>query len=211
MLDSSIEVDPIGQNGLRVATVSRISSSVNPETGIFMWLRLYNLINRLATWPVVVLLLAGLILCALGFAWRQTKLGMQTRLLDTRIFDIYTPEDVRELFDALTKQGRQLYAATQLSLDIIFPILYASLIAILLVWLYDGEIEKKVIILPLLAMSADLLENITVAYLAITYNEKESVLAWASSIFTATKWALLFICAIALVIGVLSKIQVSSQ
>lgn len=167
-----------------------------------MWLGLYNLINRLSTWPVVVLLLAGLVICAVGFAWRQTKLGARIKLLDTRI--LYTPADVKELFHKLNKEGRQLYAATELSLDIIFPLLYGSLLAMLFVRVYNGDMGRKMILLPLLAMSADILENMMIAYLALNFNEKESVLAWVSSIFTATKWILLLICVIALLIGVLS-------
>jgi hypothetical protein len=167
-----------------------------------MWLQLYDLISRLATWPVGGLLVIGIGLCLAGFRWRQRKFGPQMKLLDTRIF--YTPADVKKLLEALGKQGRQLYAATQLSLDLVFPLLYALLLAILLLSVHEGEIERKLIVFPLLAMCADILENITIAYLALTFNEKESVLAWVSAMFTATKWIAWLLWGSAFVMGVIS-------
>ena len=157
-----------------------------------MLTRLYNLIYRLATWPVVALLFIAYILSNQGFVWRQTKLDSQLHLLDTRF--LYSPADAQNLFEILGHRGRAIYAITELSLDFMFPFIYGLLLAIFLVRLYSGHAGKLLIILPLLTMSADLLENATVAYLALSFGGKTSAFAWASTVFTATKWMSFLVC-----------------
>src|SRR5262245_5823950 len=113
-----------------------------------MQTRLYNLIHRLATWPVVALLFIAYIICGQGFVWRQIKLGPQLQLLDTRF--LYSPVEAQKLFEMLGQQGRQIYAITELSLDLIFPFIYGSLLAIFLVRLYSSNMGNFLILLPLL-------------------------------------------------------------
>ena len=164
-----------------------------------MRIALYNLIYRLASWPVVALLFIAYITFSLGFAWRQTILGSQVHLLDARFF--YSPTEAQKLFEMLGSQGRQIYAITELSLDLIFPLIYGSLLAIFLIRMYSGETGKNLIMLPLLVMSADLLENGTSAYLALSFDGNASTLAWAGSIFTTTKWVSFFACLVIVLIG----------
>jgi hypothetical protein len=94
----------------------------------------------------------------------------------------------------LGEQGRQIYGMTELSLDLIFPLIYGSLIGIFIIRLYNGDTGKKLIMLPLLTIAADLLENVAAAYLALSFDGKASTLAWASSIFTMTKWVRFLLC-----------------
>jgi len=157
-----------------------------------MWIGLYNLIHRLATWPVVALLFIANVIFNQGFSWRQSQFDPQIHLLDTRFF--YNPTKVQKLLEMLGESGRQKYAITELSLDLIFPLIYGSLLAVFLFRLHSGDIGKSLIMLPLLTMSADWLENGTAAYLALSFDGKSSTLAWVGAIFTATKWVSGMLC-----------------
>src|SRR5437879_2395351 len=110
----------------------------------------------LATWPVVALLVVGFLLCQMGFAWRHKALGPTHEVPDARLW--YTPDDVRTFFDQIGDCGRQLYAFTQVTLDLANPLLYGTLFAVLIVRLFGSRYPGLV---PLPVAAADLLENAT--------------------------------------------------
>ena len=80
----------------------------------------------------------GVVGCVAGLAWRQSRLaGLD--LLDGRGW--YTPEDAADLFDALDRldaSARAVYAATALTIDMVFPASYGLLLAVLLFRLFRG-------------------------------------------------------------------------
>src|SRR5262249_24984901 len=95
----------------------------------------YSWLER-GSWGRVGLLLAPSVAALAVFAIRDQVflLGASSdpaKLLDTRFW--YTPTDAREYLDRLGQSGRRLYAMTQLSLDIIFPVFYAGLLSSLFV------------------------------------------------------------------------------
>ena len=62
---------------------------------------IHNRLIRLATWPVLSLLVVGFIACVLGFHWRTGVLN--DRGPDSHFW--YTPDDVQELFTKWKKAG----------------------------------------------------------------------------------------------------------
>ena len=150
-----------------------------------MFLRLYQTIERLATWPVTALLVIVMLLCSQGFTWRSGALGYEIRTLDVRGW--YTPEDVQQLMAELGESGRQLYAITEVTLDLVFPLAYGTLFSILILRLYNSR-RAYLLLFPLGAMTADLLENLTAAILALTYSGEASPLAWFAAVCTVIKF-----------------------
>ncbi len=123
-----------------------------------------------------------------GLAWRQARLaGLD--LLDSRGW--YTPAEAAALFDALDQldsSARVVYAATALTIDMVFPACYGLLLAILLFRLFRGG--PPLYLLPLMVAVTDALENITVATLALTHAGAPSQLAWLAAVFTVGKTGL---------------------
>ena len=78
-----------------------------------------------------MLLFALFCLCAGVFELRSRALGYANKALDGR-WRGYSPEDVRKFFEAIGEDGRRLYARTERTLDVAFPIIYGSLFATLL-------------------------------------------------------------------------------
>lgn len=164
-----------------------------------MSVSLYELIRPIATWPVVALLLVAFILCVQAFSWGQRSLGYQHEVLDVRFW--YTPEDASKLLESLGERGRRLYAWTRVTLDVVFPVVYGTLFAVLITRLYQPEAARQLLLIPFGALVADLLENSMAAYLAWSYDGQESKLAWAALAFTLAKFLLFGISLVVLVVG----------
>ena len=141
------------------------------------------MLERWATWRVALTALAVAVACIAGLVWRRDRLG-GLELLDSRSW--YTPADAAALFealDALDAGARTLYAATGLTIDMAFPLAYGLLFAILLVRLFRAPF----FLLPLATAAADVLENATVAALALGYAGAPSPLVWLAAAFTLVK------------------------
>lgn len=154
---------------------------------------------------VVLTLLVGVLVA--GFAWRNAEItrladGQQVVPLDGR-FTGYTPDDAATLFDALGKQGRKLYAISELSLDLLFPAVYGALLAMLMLRLWRRPWLTLFMAVTLLTVLADLIENGLIAYLACTYSNGAQPLVHAASLATVTKWSLVAVVLAGVAIGVI--------
>ena len=151
-------------------------------------------VERCATWRIAVAALAGVLGCVAGLVWRHARLaGLD--LLDSRGW--YTPGEAAALFDALDRldaSARVVYATTSLTIDMVFPVSYGLLFALLLFVLFRGG--APLYLLPLAIALADALENITIAALALSYDGGSSPLAWLAAVFTLVK-TVLFVATLA--------------
>lgn len=143
---------------------------------------------RFAPARTAVAALVGVAGCVAGLVWRNARLaGLD--LLDSRGW--YTPEDAADLFHALDRldaSARTVYAATALTIDMVFPACYGLLLAVLLFRLFRGG--APLYLLPLAVALADALENITIAALALSHDGAPSPWAWPAAVFTLVKWLL---------------------
>ena len=128
------------------------------------------------------------------------KSYLAVQSLDVRSLG-YTRTEAGELLDALGPDGRRIYAWTEVTLDLVFPFVYGLLFAIPLVRLYEPR-QAWVLLFPLAGMAFDLLENVTVATLAWTYQQgQESGLATAASAFTRMKTLFLLLSLLLVLVG----------
>ena len=131
--------------------------------------------------------LAGVGACVAGLVWRHHRLG-GLELLDAR--GGYTPEEAAALLDALDAldaNARLVYAATGLTIDMAFPLAYGLLFTIVLVRLFRAPL----FVLPLALAGVDVLENLTVAALALGHAGPPSPVAWLAAGFTLVKTVLI--------------------
>jgi hypothetical protein len=164
-------------------------------------INLYESIRKVSTAKNAIIFCIIFVLCLVGFYWRQDEIGSALTLLDGRFY--YTPEEAAELLRLLGQRGRHLYAITQITLDVVFPLVYGALLAMAIVRLYSRKWASYWILFPLVAVVADLLENGTAAFLALTYNGQASPVAWAGSIFTGSKWLFLVLSFGTVLVGAL--------
>ena len=146
-------------------------------------------LQRLATRRVVIPTMLVALLCMAGFRWRDARLdGLD--LLDTRQW--YTPEQAAALFGALDRldsRARAVYAWTEVSIDMIFPVAYGLLFALLLLRLFgDG---RPFYLLPIVGAAVDVFENLSIALLASTYDGAPTSWTTVAAIFTLLKSGLI--------------------
>ncbi len=121
----------------------------------------------------------------------------------------YSPEYVRQLFEALGKEGRNAYLSLQLPVDMIYPALfalsYSSLLAFFLRKLRNPGIWMFAFCyLPILAGFADYTENIFFIWFLKSYPNLPEGLIKISSAFSVVKGvstSVYFVCLIAILIA----------
>lgn len=160
---------------------------------------LHRRLESLGTWPNVALLLVAFLVCLQGFDWRRKWLGPSPSLPDVRLG--YTPDELQEVFEVWGQGRCQLYAITQVTLDVAFPLVYGVLFAICVARLFTGERGRWMVVVPLLATLADLSENVVLAFLAWSYRDTVSPLAWIASASTMAKFAFFGASLVLLLVG----------
>jgi hypothetical protein len=147
---------------------------------------------------------AGCVACVVGFTFREHLIRLHAACDPGPSPDswrrFYTPKEVREYFDKIGSNGRDLYARTQLTLDLLFPLFYAGFLAALTARLGPPGVARFLIWLPVAAALMDVGENVMLAHLARRYNGAESGLATMTAVFTVAKWILIGVALIGLLI-----------
>lgn len=165
---------------------------------------LYKTLEKKATWALVTFLFIAYLFCTAGFDWRSDKFGTENSPLDTRF--LYDPLFVKSLFSRLGAEKLKIYAITELTLDVVFPLVYVSLLVFLIIRVFPRGKAKYLILLPILGGLFDLSENFSVAFLALTFDGQQSNISYLASIFTTSKLILLPICLVILLIGAIWRI-----
>src|SRR4030095_4212312 len=80
----------------------------------------------------------------------------------------YTPAQVADFLKQIGPAGRSLYAWTQLTLDVVFPVIYVVCIWRTRARTASPAIGPLLIWLPFVVAGFDLVENVLTAYLAWT-------------------------------------------
>jgi len=173
------------------------------KTGIFVlparWVRPRTLL---------VLILLALPFNLLLFPRRSAALveisGVDKPIIDT--WFAYTPDKVYQLLDALKEQGRGLYAITELSLDLVYPLVYNSFLWLAITLVLNKTFPRqsriqKLALLPSAVFACDYAENILLASLLWSYPTRHTSLAWAASFFTSAKWALGAMAILSILLG----------
>jgi hypothetical protein len=158
--------------------------------------RLYHFFERLAIWPVVAILVVILLISNQSFAGRREVLGEQVQVLDGRRW--YTPVDVQQLFTKLGTE-RYFYAITEVTLDLLYPLAYGLLLAVLIVRTWSPRYEWLVLF-PFLTVVADLLENFIIFYMAFTFNGSTTSVAWFAAVCTLLK-SILFLTSLLILLN----------
>lgn len=111
--------------------------------------------------------------------------------IDLQLF--YTPEKVYSMIAAYGEAGRASYRTVELTIDIIYPVVYTLFFALLITWLFqrgfapDSRMQSLNVV-PLGAWLFDLFENLGIVSMLSIYPSTPAMLAWITAIFTLVKW-----------------------
>jgi hypothetical protein len=149
--------------------------------------RVYGVFSPIATWPAAALFFVAFVICTFGFQLEMGVLGPENQIPDVRGW--YTPAEIRDLYEKLGEHKRNVYAATAMSLDVVFPLAYGGLFAALIAHVYRPRLARVFVCVPVLAVAADLVENSLLSYYAWNYDGKQwPLLIWGATTATALKF-----------------------
>lgn len=156
-------------------------------------------------WLVLVLLVldmffAGFLMPLIGGLMQGGQGGIQP--LDLMIFQ--RPD---KLFVMLAKYGDlTFYRNVELTVDIIYPIIYLFAFGILISWLFQrgftsDSVIRKLNVMPLGAWFFDLLENLAIVSLISLHPAQPIALGWLLFLFSSLKWIFVFASVLLMLVG----------
>jgi hypothetical protein len=167
----------------------------------------YGWYSFVANPAVIALLFVGYLLCTVGFSLRSHFLGLANEVPDAHPW--YSREELQSLLEHFGPDHRPIYALTECSLDLVFPLIYASLFAGLIAHVYPCRAARWLLAFPLVAMVCDLSENFHFAHLAChfdDFNQQIGSLYWTAVLSTATKFVSFSLATVALLIGAVGRL-----
>jgi hypothetical protein len=173
--------------------------------------RLSRLTARLANIrAVLILFILMLPLNLLIFPARTARLkelsGIADPILDAKYW--YAPDTAYKLIGSLTEDGRRIYAITQVTVDLVYPILLNLFMTALMAFLFarafrPGSPMQRLPLLPYATLLADWGENVCLIVLILAYPTELTALARLASLFTTIKWVSGITSGVLILVGVL--------
>jgi len=144
-------------------------------------------------WLVIVfVILDGIFVFTLSIIGALMKSGTGLeKPLDLMI--LATPDKLFRMIDLYGPSTRMFYRNVELSVDVVYPIVYMFAFGLLISWLFQRGFApsskmQKLNILPVGTWLFDLLENICIVTLISLYPAQPAVIGWLEFIFTNVKW-----------------------
>jgi hypothetical protein len=130
--------------------------------------------------------------------------------LDLMLFA--TPEKIFSMIERYGEFNRPFYRNVELTVDIVYPIVYLFFFGLLISWLFQRgfastSFMRKFNIIPLGAWFFDLLENIVIVTLLSVYPSQPSAFAWILFLFSTIKWFFAGASILLILIGLVMAIK----
>jgi hypothetical protein len=105
----------------------------------------------------------------------------------------YSPDEAYRMVESYGEDGRRRYALVEVTLDVLYPMTYATLLGLLLTFAYHRVVQpdhplRKARLLPYAVMLVDYGENAGIVTMLLRYPARYRALAWLTCGFTITKW-----------------------
>ena len=161
--------------------------------------RLQHMIQRLANGRAMLILLAAVVALRVIMGLPNDPFGLNphlARLGGAAILDMqigYTPDDAYALLEGLGAEGRQAYAAMLLGGDMLFPISYSLLFAVIAAWLLarvapPDHWAQKLSLIALIGGISDIAENLSILTMIFAFPQRLDGVAGFSSLIKISKF-----------------------
>lgn len=118
----------------------------------------------------------------------------------------FNPQKTLDMVAGYGEEGRAYVAKVETTADIVYPVIYAFLFAIILTLIYRDKAWARVSVIPFITMFFDFLENICIVTLLNSYPEQSSTWATFCEIFKLLKWVTFGVIILLIVYGLISKL-----
>ena len=165
------------------------------------------LLNRYANWMTLIGLLAlyllfGAVILANAEKKINTLAGKEVGVIDLQLG--FNPKHTLQMVEDYGEQGRAYFRHTELTLDIVYPIVYSLLFAVIITMIYRKLLGRPVgylNLLPFVAWFFDLLENITIVNLLSHYPEQSMLMATLCELFKMIKFLVIAMILLVIIVG----------
>jgi hypothetical protein len=182
---------------------------------------LNNISARFYQWTKgwLVLVLLALDAFFAGFLLPMIQRMMQDDQGGVTPLDLMMFSPPAKIFEMISRYDIAFYRLVELTVDIIYPIVYLFFFGLLISWLFQRGFAanspmRKLNVVPLGAWFFDLLENIAIVSLLSIYPSQPSGLAWVLIILIHIKWlfagATILLILIGLVMAIKNKFKVQA-
>jgi hypothetical protein len=164
-------------------------------------------------WLVIVLFMldgffAGFLLPLIQGLMQGGQGGIQP--LDLMMFA--TPDKLFAMIEKYGEFGRPFYRNVELSVDIIYPIVYLFFFGLAISWFFQRGFSsnspmRRLNVMPLGAWFFDLLENITIVILISIFPTQPIALGWLLFVFTTVKWLFAGASVLLILVGLVMAIK----
>lgn len=146
-------------------------------------------------WLVAALLALDLffmlVIMPLTGALMKSGTGLE-QPLDLMLFA--PPDKMFAMIERYGEYGRAFYRATELTVDILYPIVYTLALGLLISWLFQRGFAREsrmqtLNVMPIGAWFFDLLENLGIVTMLTMWPSQPAAIAWLTMIVSAIKWA----------------------
>lgn len=105
----------------------------------------------------------------------------------------YTPDDAYRMIEGYGERGRKRYALIELTVDLLYPIVYATLLGLVMTYGFRRSLRpdhplQRAHVLPYGVLLADYAENAGIVTMLLRYPARHESIAWLTCFFTITKW-----------------------
>ncbi len=134
--------------------------------------------------------------------------------IDLQFF--YTPTKVYGMIEAYGEYTRVFYRNFELTMDILYPIVYTLFFSLLITWLFtrgfpENSRMQKLNLIPFGTWVFDLLENIGIVSMISIYPSTPAALAWVTTIFTMAKWTFAGLSLMLVLVGLIRLAMIAFQ
>jgi len=164
-------------------------------------------------WLIFVLLLldgffSGFLLPLVQGLLQDGRGGVQP--LDLMLFA--TPENIFGMIERYGEYNRLFYRNVELTVDIVYPIVYLFFFGLLISWLFQRGFTsnspmRKFNIAPLGAWFFDLIENILIVTLLSVFPSQPTALAWTLMVISTIKWFFAGASVLLILVGLVMAIK----
>lgn len=158
-------------------------------------------ILKYAKWRNVLILLSLIVVINILLA---LSLGNNPKLKPLDLEFSYSPSKAYEMLAMYNEHERSIYVLVELTLDILYPIIYSLCLSFALLLLYG---KMKLAKLPLFLVVFELLENACITLVLVNYPHQHPWIIQIASLFTSMKWILALFCVATILVGGLLKLM----
>ena len=157
--------------------------------------------NKYATWNSILILLGLIVVFNLLIFPLANKKNQNIIPLDLQFF--YSSEKAYSTLAQYSDEGLKQYVIAELTVDLIFPIVYALFLSFLLF-----KLNKKSILslFPLFIILSDYAENFSIAAIIHYLPSKLPAIVALTSLFTSLKWILIAISVLLILAALVAKL-----